>query len=165
MTDDVFSRAVAIVLQHEGGLVDDPADPGGLTNYGISLRSYPELGADGIRGLTADKARAIYFTDWWQRFHLEQLPDLVAIKMLDLAVNMGIGSATRCLQRALESEDIHVAIDGVLGPATFRAANLTGPTDLHAALQEQAAKHYADLVAANPKLAKFAAGWHARAMS
>ena len=53
MSDDpAFDAAVEIVLAHEGGLADDSADPCGITNFGISLRSYPELGSAGIRALT-----------------------------------------------------------------------------------------------------------------
>ncbi|HHV62978.1 MAG TPA: hypothetical protein GXX51_10120 [Firmicutes bacterium] len=47
-------------MTHEGGLPEDPRDPGGITKFGISLRSYPSLGADGIRNLTHDQAIAIY---------------------------------------------------------------------------------------------------------
>lgn len=164
--DDVlFAEAVAIVLQHEGGLVDDPADPGGLTNRGISLRSYPELGPAGIRDLTADQARAIYRSDWWDRYFLGEMPAPVAVKMLDLAVNMGIRSATRCLQRALVAMGRPVDMDGVLGAQTRAAARGVAAGDLATALRGQAVAHYDELVRDNPKFTKFAAGWRARAMA
>ena len=52
----LFDIAIDFVLSQENGLADDPKDPGGITNFGISLRSYPDLGADGIRSLTRSAA-------------------------------------------------------------------------------------------------------------
>jgi lysozyme family protein len=57
-----FDKALALVLRHEGGLVDDPRDPGGLTNCGISQRAYPDLD---IRNLKVADIALIYRTDYW----------------------------------------------------------------------------------------------------
>ena len=57
-----FDAAFTRLLGHEGGLVDHPADPGGLTNWGISQRSYP---GEDIRGMTVERARLIYLRDFW----------------------------------------------------------------------------------------------------
>lgn len=57
-----FTRSIAFVLSVEGGLVNNPADPGGLTKYGISQRSYPDLD---IRNLSIEDAKEIYFRDYW----------------------------------------------------------------------------------------------------
>lgn len=165
MSDARFDAAVQIVLQHEGGLVDDPADPGGLTNYGISIRDYPELGRDGITNMTRERAASIYQTDWWMRYRLWCLPDPVAGKMLDLAVNMGIGSATRCLQRALNAGQATVIVDGVIGPSTLSAARADDPQALMDRLRREAARHYESIVASNPNLERFAKGWQSRAFA
>ena len=58
-----FDLAIPIVLENEGGYVNDPADPGGETKYGISKRSYPALD---IKNLTVEQATAIYLRDFWQ---------------------------------------------------------------------------------------------------
>ncbi len=57
-----FNKAVRIILAHEGGYVNHPADPGGETNMGISKRSYPDLD---IKNLTVAMAKEIYFRDFW----------------------------------------------------------------------------------------------------
>ncbi|HTZ78697.1 MAG TPA: glycosyl hydrolase 108 family protein [Stellaceae bacterium] len=163
MADPVFDRAVAAVLAHEGGLVDDPDDPGGLTNFGISLRAYPELGADGIRALTADAAAAIYRRDWWDRYGWGDLPAPIAAKVLDIGVNIGAGPVHRLLQRALRATGADLVEDGVLGSATRAAAAAAEGAALLAALRSEAAAHYRLIVAARPASQRFLTGWLVRA--
>lgn len=84
-----FQIAVALVLKHEGGLVDDPNDPGGLTNFGIALNRHPELTADDIRNMTKERAAEIYQQQYWSAA-MEQEPDQrMGNAMLDTAVNQG----------------------------------------------------------------------------
>lgn len=109
-----FEQAIERVLGHEGGYVNDPADPGGETQWGISKRSYPHVD---IKALTRDEAIAIYRRDFWARVHADELFDGVAFQCLDLAVNSGVETAVRLLQRALD-----VADDGHFGPHTAAAA-------------------------------------------
>lgn len=165
MAEDAFPQAVAVVLQHEGGLVDDPNDPGGITKFGISLRSYPQLGADGIRALTADDAAAIYRRDWWDRYGYGELAPTIGGKLLDMAVNIGAAAAHTCLQRALRACGTAVQEDGVLGPATKAAANVQPPDRLLAPLRSEAAAHYRLIIAARPADAEYEADWLARAYS
>ncbi|PZN06451.1 MAG: hypothetical protein DIU69_13250, partial [Bacillota bacterium] len=66
--DEKFLRAVDVVLKHEGGLSEHPSDPGGITHWGISLRSYPELGEEGIRNLTREQAAEIYYRDFYAKY-------------------------------------------------------------------------------------------------
>lgn len=82
--DDAFDRLIG----HEGGYVNDPADPGGETQWGISKRSYPHLN---IRALTRADAKVIYREDFWYRIHAEMLADGVAFQLFDFAVNSGDG--------------------------------------------------------------------------
>jgi lysozyme family protein len=161
--DAGFERAVALVLSHEGGLVDDPADPGGLTNHGISLRAYPELGAAGIRGLTAEQAAEIYRRDWWLRYGWAELPAPIGAKLLDLGVNIGAEAAQRALQRALRATGAAVTEDGVLGPATRAAAAEADAAALLAALRSEAAGHYRLIAALHPAQQRFLQGWLTRA--
>ena len=81
-----FNTAVALVLKHEGGLVDNPQDPGGLTNFGISKRAYPSLD---IANLTVEDAKAIYQRDYWAPFMEQEVDQRVANAALDTAVNQG----------------------------------------------------------------------------
>jgi lysozyme family protein len=108
-----FERAIPILLEEEGGLVDDPHDPGGLTKYGISKRSYPHLD---IRALTPELAAVLYARDFWPACGAEQLAWPLCLFVFDHAVNAGHVAAIKCLQRAA-----HVGDDGKLGPQTLGA--------------------------------------------
>src|SRR5215472_10215331 len=140
----LFLRAVARVLDDEGGYVNNPGDPGGETRFGISKREYPELD---IGALTREQAIAIYFRDWWQRYRYGEMPGLLAAKVFDLAVNIGPEHAARCLQRALRACRRRVAEDGALGRATLAAVSAASPAALMAPLRSEAAGYYRTLAA------------------
>ena len=108
-----FDQAFAKLIDHEGGYVNDPRDPGGETKYGISKRAYPTVD---IASLTLEQAKAIYKRDYWDRAQCDALPPGVAFQLFDTAVNSGIGQAIRFLQRA-----VGVADDGVMGAMTMSA--------------------------------------------
>lgn len=116
-----FDTAFDRLMGHEGGYVNDPKDPGGETNWGISKRSYPSVD---IKGLTRDGAKAIYLRDFWQRISGDQLFDGVAFQTFDFAVNSGIETAVRKLQAALG-----VADDGHFGPTSLAAAKAMSESD------------------------------------
>lgn len=146
-----FKLAIPIVLANEGGLTDDPKDPGGLTNFGISRRSYPDVD---IRNLTRDGAAAIYLRDFW-KFDAVQ-SQTVANKIFDMYVNMK-HSAIRILQACLL-----MTPDGIWGPGTCAAVNAAGE-GLLVPYKLALAKHYTNLTIANPALSKFLGGWLRRA--
>jgi len=161
--DERFLRAVEVVLQHEGGYVHDPRDPGGETKWGISRRSYPELD---IANLTREDAIAIYYRDWWQRYGYDRLKDdAVVTKLLDMAVNMGPVTAHRLLQEALVFLGYPVAVDGIIGPQTIGAANRADPKRLLQVLRWRAAEHYYRLADQRPQSRAFLLGWLRRAYS
>ena len=120
--DSFFDR----LLGHEGGYVNDPKDPGGETNWGISKRSYPNVN---IKTLTRDGAKAIYRRDFWDRIGGDRLLvrgyDAVAFQLFDFAVNSGIETAVRYLQRALG-----VADDGDFGPVSEKALASSSESDV-----------------------------------
>jgi lysozyme family protein len=134
-----FSAAVARVIADEGGFVENSADPGGATKFGISAREYPDLD---IAHLTRDAAVAIYYRDWWLKYDFGHLPAAVAAKTFDLAVNIGPGHAITCLQRALRATGHPVTEDGAIGAATARAAAAASGIALLAALRSEAAGYY-----------------------
>jgi lysozyme family protein len=163
MSDGAFDAAVAAVLAHEGGLGDDPHDPGGLTNWGFALRRNPDLTADALRAMTRDEAVARYRALWWDRYGFDRLKRTVAAKTFDLAVPCGPGPAFRALQRACWAAGRRVVEDGVLGGETIAAANALPEAALAAALKSELAAHFRTLVAADPGKRRFLAGWLARA--
>lgn len=119
---DNFQTSINRLLSNEGGYVNDPKDPGGETNWGISKRSYPHVD---IKGLTRDQAIAIYKADFWDPISLDEAPLGISYQMLDFAVNSGIQTAIRALQRA-----VGVADDGVVGNHTRAAIAATEKHDL-----------------------------------
>jgi hypothetical protein len=146
----------------EGGYVNDLSDSGGETKYGITKRSYPDLD---IKNLTKDQAAGIYYTDWWLKCQLGQLPPSIGIKMLDICVNMGARRGATLLQRALGRAGQDVAADGVIGPATITACVRIPEAELLQALRAQAAAFYVQLAADRPSDQKFLNGWLNRAQA
>ena len=116
-----FLTAINRVLGIEGGYVANAADPGGVTNWGISQRSYPNLD---IASLTRDDAIAIYERDFWSKIDGDTLPPGIGYQCLDFAVNSGVGTALRALQRA-----VGVADDGVFGPVSMAALKAQDAAD------------------------------------
>jgi len=114
-----FDEAFMRLLGHEGKYVNNPKDPGGETNFGISKRAYPDMD---IKALTLDDAKAIYRRDYWDRAQCERLPPALAFQVFDGAVNSGIGTSIRWLQAAAG-----VAQDGNVGPLTIRAVGDKDP--------------------------------------
>jgi lysozyme family protein len=106
-----FDRAFEILLQHEGGFVNDSRDRGGATKYGISKRSYPKLD---IASLTLDDAKAIYKSDFWGP--LPQVDEQLRFHLFDCAVHSGVHRALQILQDVLD-----VAPDGKFGQQSWRA--------------------------------------------
>ena len=117
-----FDAAFKALIDHEGGYVNHPKDPGGETQFGITKRSYPHLN---IRDLTLDDARAIYRRDFWGRLQCDALPLAARFQVFDAAVNSGPGNAARWLQAAAG-----VAQDGLIGPATRQAIDAMHPAAL-----------------------------------
>lgn len=180
-----FDKAIRVVLEHEGRFVNNPNDPGGATDYGISLywlKSLGDLDGDGelegdvnhdgrvdiedIKALTHESACGFYRTYWWEQYHFDHLDnDDVAAKVFDTAVNMGGVTAIRLLQQSLCAIGCPVAVDGKLGPATLAAANNASPDDLLEDFRRLQAGRYAVLAEHNPKLRGFLKGWLKRAAS
>lgn len=148
-----FDAALAFVLRWEGGLVDDPADPGGLTNHGISQRAYPDLN---IRALTPQEIAQIYLRDYWVATRCPEMPAPLALMVFDSAVNQGARRAAEFLQQAAG-----VRVDGVLGPRTMEAAQRVWTADPAKTLRELAARRMAHY-ATRPHWHRFGLGWTRR---
>jgi len=159
----LFERAIEVVLAHEGEtFTDNPNDRGGPTKFGISQRWNPDVD---VRELTRAQAIEIYWERYWRGRGYERLPEAVAIKVYDLAVNLGEQTAIRCLQRALRACGLRVKIDGRLGPETCGAAGRAEVAALMAALRSEAAGEYRLRVARDAGQGVFRDGWINRAYS
>ena len=145
-----FDEAFEMLIGHEGGYVNDPADPGGETKFGISKRSYPDYD---IKKLTLDKAKAIYRWDYWNPARCDDLPPGVALVVFDAAVNSGVGQSVRWLQLAVDAQP-----DGVIGPKTLAAVKKSPVAGLIVELLEIRLAFMERL----PTYSRFGRGWRNR---
>lgn len=159
----IFTQSVTFVLNHEGRLSDHPSDPGGITNFGISIRFAGSIGldvdgdgdtdADDIKATTRELAVIVYKDHFWNKLHCDSLPDALAFPMFDSAVNQGTGTAARLMQRALG-----VKADGHIGPLTIRAATGSSHNEVLHDFMARRAKRYAT----TPNVETFGRGWFRR---
>jgi lysozyme family protein len=184
MSDALYEHALAVVLAHEGGYVNDPVDPGGATNFGVSLRWLRKVGlldldgdglpdgdldldgdidVDDIRQMTREDAAKLYRLHWWDRYGYGDFHLTIATKVFDLSINMGARQAHKLLQRACRAAGHDLADDGVIGPIT-RAAVADVPAErLILPFRSEAAGFYRSLIAARPAFVKYRNGWLRRA--
>lgn len=176
-----FETAIAWVLPHEGGLTDNAADPGGITNFGISLHFAVQqysidhnmlfdvdgngcIDGNDIRNLTKEEAEQIYRTYWWDKYGYGRVDNQdIASKILDMAINMGSSQAHKIVQRACDAEGGPCDVDGVFGPGTVGCVNRLANGDLLNAIRDAQKQFYLDLIQEHPKLAEFEHGWLNRA--
>src|ERR1700743_939548 len=92
-----FGMDMTFVFKWEGGYVNDPSDPGGETNFGISKRAYPNVD---IKNLTRQAAQEIYERDYWSKINGDTLEPNLACAALDTAINMGVSRAMQFLQQS-----------------------------------------------------------------
>jgi lysozyme family protein len=154
MTNRVFDGAFDLLMLNEGGYVCDKDDAGGETKYGISKASYPN---EDICSLTLDRAKEIYKRDFWDRCKCDQLPDCLSIAVFDFAVNSGVKTATKKLQKALG-----VKQDGVIGNETIGAANRLNPRQVLDNYINYRLEYIAEIIRKKPKQKKFERGWSNR---
>lgn len=188
-----FGVAFGELLRTEGGFVDDPADRGGTTKYGISLRFLKAEGAfdedrdgvadfdldfdgdiDGadIRKLTVGDAQFLYLKCFWRALGCEALPKPIGEMLFDQGVNGGNHAAKVMLQRAVNvclasDGQALIGVDGAIGPETERAIETIdreiGLPLLVLAYRDQVRQRYRAIVRRNPSQEKFLKGWLARA--
>jgi len=153
-----FEACLPIILASEGGFVDDPTDPGGATNLGITLATLCGwLGRSAsvaeVEALTPAAVAPIYRARYWNPAHAGDCPTGVDLMVFDEAVNQGVGRALASLQAALG-----VAADGAFGSATQAALAAADPARLIRAIAASREAHYRAL----PTFPRFGRGWLAR---
>jgi lysozyme family protein len=158
MAASQFERALALVLQHEGGYSDHPADPGGATMMGITQatlaawRGRPVTKAE-VRALPLSEVAAIYRARYWDAVAGDDLPAGLDLAAFDYAVNSGPSRPARTLQGLVATE-----ADGVIGPKTLAAIRAQEVEPLIVALCAARMRFLRHL----PTFAVFGRGWTRR---
>lgn len=146
---DTFSECLQLILAEEGGLSNHRQDPGGLTRFGISQRSYPNVD---IANLTIQQASSIYLNDYWNPIRGHLLPHGLDLMVFDGAVNQGVQTAALLLQQALG-----IKADGSIGPITLTRARQAMPGLLITFAAERALRYEF-----NRNEETFGRGWYRR---
>jgi lysozyme family protein len=179
MTDN-FPKSLEWVFKHEGILSDDPADHGGVTKYGISIRflklAKEDINGDGhvnsedILGLTMADASLLYRKHFWDHYRCDEIVSLsLSAKMFDCLVNMRGKTASRIFQRSLNHFDYNVAVDGMIGSKTILAMNaiMADGKEVSDQYLEKCCKYqlqtYMKIIENDPTQIRFVNGWTARA--
>jgi lysozyme family protein len=165
-----FEHYFAHLLAFEGGYVNDPVDPGGATNKGITMQTFTryapsllgiEPTLDNLRALTDEQARKIYKTRYWDALHCDDIPDQTLAEIVfDFYVNSG-ANAVRLLQQILNEAGANprLSVDGVFGPGTLSALLAAEPIALYRRYKTGRRAYYQNLVVKRPHLVKFLKGW------
>jgi lysozyme family protein len=179
-----FDKAIEITLVHEGGFSNDAVDPGGATNWGVSIRFLTtdagdhdgdgfldgdvdhdgDIDVDDIKNMTRDEAIKIYRYYFWDKYGYEAITDFtVAARVFDMTVNMGPKQTGKIVQRALNNCGSTLVVDGSIGKNTFATINCTNSEMLMSEIRQEHAQFYLDLIADKPKFEKYRKGWLRRA--
>ena len=170
------------IVAREGGFVNDPDDPGGATNFGVTIHTMRALGLDldgdgeigvaDVRRMTRAQAVDIFVRHYFRRPRIDTLPGVLQASVFDMQVNAG-ANAVRILQRLLRGMGQAVAVDGMIGPNTAGAADAAAraaPDHIADAYGIARRGYYFRLADARPGLRKFArsraggkGGWIRRA--
>lgn len=174
-----FECAVNFVLRNEGGLNENPKDRGGVTNYGISLRFlknvslenlknygiFDEVTEDSIKNLTIEQAKLIYKGEFWDHAPFEKIMNQEYCNYIfDMAVNMGIAPAIKCVQRACWSvmkRWRNLADDGILGDKTLAAIAQCGFM-ISSPLRAERGAYYRSVVFNHPEQMDCLENWYDR---
>lgn len=114
-----FEHCLEMLLHHEGGFVNHPKDPGGMTNLGVTKKVYDAwIGRESteaeMRALTPEDVAPIYKKNYWDKVRGDDLPSGVDWCAFDWAVNSGSGRPAKAIQRCVGATQ-----DGAIGPKTL----------------------------------------------
>jgi lysozyme family protein len=153
-----WDKSFAAVLKHEGGFVNHPKDPGGMTNLGVTKAAWEgyvgkPVDETFMRKLTPEVVKPFYKAMYWDKIKGDQLPNGVDYAAYDLAVNSGVGRAAKFLQTIAG-----VTADGVLGPKSMGAIRECNPEQMVDALCDMRL----DFLKRLPTFDTFGKGWSIR---
>lgn len=114
-----FDEALKAILHHEGGFVNHPKDPGGMTNLGVTKRVWEEwvgheVDEKAMRALTPAIVGPMYKVKYWDKVRGDDLPAGVDYAVFDAAINSGPGRAAKWLQTT-----VGAVPDGAIGAGTL----------------------------------------------
>lgn len=150
-----YPACYQFTLGYEGGYVNDPDDPGGCTNMGITIGTLEDwrgvdLTCDDVRALTEQEAALIYATSYWAPVWGSQLPTGINCQVWDFGVNAGPSRAIKYLQLCVGTTQ-----DGIMGPNTLAAASAADQEDLLGEYHAQRQAYYESL----SNFDKYGEGW------
>jgi len=153
-----WDASFEMVLAHEGGFINHPKDPGGMTNLGVTKSAWEGYVGKPVdeafmRKLTPEVVKPFYKAMYWDKIKGDQLPNGVDYAAYDLAVNSGVGRAAKFLQ-----EIAGVTVDGVLGPKSMGAIRECDPEQVVDALCDMRL----DFLKRLPTFEAFGKGWTIR---
>lgn len=153
-----FKECLALVLKSEGGFVNHPSDPGGMTNLGVTKRVWEEYTgheADEkiMRGLTPEKVAPLYEQRYWRPTYCEVLPRGLDLLVFSMGINAGTGRSVKLLQSC-----IGCVADGVIGSRTMALVKSSNVADLIGKFSEARRQYYRSL----KTFPVFGKGWLAR---
>jgi lysozyme family protein len=168
-----FNSFFPTLLKHEGGFVNDPADPGGATNKGVTIGTFQQCAQrllnlqptlDNLRALTDAQAGIIYKALYWDKVHGDEIAlQPLANIVFDFQVNAG-ANASKLLQRVLNTlgASPQLTVDGAIGAGTMAALAHADAVAVYTAYKQGRKDYYTNLVNQRPSLGKFLKGWLAR---
>ena len=150
-----WDKSFTLLLKSEGGYVDNPADPGGRTNLGVTQNTWESwVGRPSnekeMRGLTPSDVAPLYKKKFWDACSCDDLPAGVDYLVFDFAVNAGVGRSAKTLQSAVGATP-----DGSIGKVTVAAANGIPASDLIEKFSQIKTEFYQSL----PTFSTFGKGW------
>lgn len=164
-----LQQAFAAILRWEGGWTESPAEPGGASNWGISMVSFgdwrkkhklPPPTFDDLKALTPDQATAIYEETWEPQINFDNLPVGVDLSMLDKSINLGVVGGIKLLQ-----QEINAAQTGKMDGVTMLSLRAFAAPDRAAALCAQLGAGWLMIKKQSPNWDKYKAGWTNRSVS
>jgi lysozyme family protein len=151
-----WQKSFELMLKSEGGYVNNPADPGGMTNLGVTKATWENwVGRESdeaeMRGLTPEKVEPLYKKKYWDAVRGDEIENGgVAYLLFDFAVNAGVGRSIKTLQTA-----VGVTPDGGFGPMTMAAVQAVDPNELIERFSQAKEDFYRSLTT----FATFGKGW------
>ena len=137
MAGSNYEASLAHVLKHEGGYSNHPSDPGGATNFGITIATYARFKGRAVtiaemRAMPLADAKAIYKASYWNALRCDELPIGLDYAVFDYGVNSGIGRAAKVLQRLFG-----LTANGVMTDAVIARARVVSPASVIARLCDE----------------------------